>query len=1329
MVTKWFTIDSAGTLHGSAGSDQLSSSNKDATLIGGLGDDVYVVSHQSTKVVEAANGGYDEVVVYTNEGYRLPDNIEKLTLRTVHNAWLEGNALANDIVGGVGNNWIDGGAGNDILTGGDGFDVFVIRKGDGSDTITDFNATQDVVRLTDYNFKSFSEVVSHAKQVGANTVIDLGGGETLTLLNVKTQELRADNFPLALDLSGAVNTFVDDFNTFSRFDGQSGTWTTKYTWGDDAAYFLPSNREKQAYVDEDFRGLGGKTAGSALGLNPFSVDDGQLVISSRPVDASVQKHLGNQTHTSGMITTADTFAQTYGYFEITAQMPDTAGAWPAFWLLPVDNTWPPEIDIFESYGGFGDQMSLGMISAEERWGAWTPMDNPYGEMHTYGALWTPYDVTFYIDGQPMLTLATPDDYHKPMYMLANLAMGGGGAVDPALNATADLRIEQVRVLQLQEYTLEGFSLKTSAAPGTTVQGAFGTSANELFNSSEVVLRGGAGDDTYVVSNGGQEIIEDLGGGIDTVLASVNHTLGKNVENLTLTGTGNISGTGNSAANILTGNSGNNVLNGGAGNDILVGGAGNDIFVVGRNEGSDIIADFTFGQDKIQLKDMQFVTFDDVQAAMRQVGKDVYVQLSTYDTLVIRNTKLGDFSAADFVLSDRPTESLAALRWVNGADNNATVYGGGVRSEWLGGKGSQFTLVGGDGDDWYTVHGGVTIVEQFAQGIDTAVAWGAYTLPANVENLVLKVATTGRGNELSNLIIGSAGNDSLFGMAGNDWLEGGDGNDMLDGGDGNDHLFGGNGDDQLFGGNGDDVLEGGAGNDVLDGGKGIDIAVYDIDFASAKVSYDAATGELVISSAATGTDRLRNVEVVRFRDGDRLVTSDGRLVSRVEPEVPPAVVGVTVHGNDATNTLTGADGDDKLYGYRGNDTLIGGKGNDILDGGIGADVMIGGQGDDTYYVDNIKDIVVELAGEGNDTVISSINLSLSDAGFENVENLTLTGKASVAKGNALNNVLTGNEGTNYLHGIGGTDTLIGGKGDDTYVVDTTNHVIVELAGEGRDRVEFTGKDGDTFHLPSNVEILVLLGTANTNGVGNDDDNWFSGNSGDNHLFGGAGTDTLVGGAGNDILDGGTGADVMVGGEGNDTYYVDNVGDSVSEGQNQGIDTVISSLSTYTLGYNVENLTLAAGVQSAVTGIGNGLSNVLTGNEFGNRLDGGAGFDTLIGGGGKDILTGGTGNDVFVFQKVSDSFAGAQRDIITDFGAKSGDWDLIDVSGIDAITGGANDAFRWIGTSEFSGKGGELRFYFDDKLNATVVEGDVDGGVADFQIELTGKYFLNANQFIL
>ena len=130
--------------------------------------------------------------------------------------------------------------------------------------------------------------------------------------------------------------------------------------------------------------------------------------------------------------------------------------------------------------------------------------------------------------------------------------------------------------------------------------------------------------------------------------------------------------------------------------------------------------------------------------------------------------------------------------------------------------------------------------------------------------------------------------------------------------------------------------------------------------------------------------------------------------------------------------------------------------------------------------------------------------------------------------------------------------------------------------------------------------------------------------DDRISGLGGNDTLSSGAGDDVLDGGSGTDTMRGGGGNDTYIVDAMGDVVGEDFNEGIDTVRSYM-TYTLGINMENLTLAG--MAAINGTGNALDNILLGHSANTILNGRAGHDRLAGA-WYDMMFGGTGDDLYI-----------------------------------------------------------------------------------------------------
>ncbi|WP_395059704.1 calcium-binding protein [Polaromonas sp.] len=301
----------------------------------------------------------------------------------------------------------------------------------------------------------------------------------------------------------------------------------------------------------------------------------------------------------------------------------------------------------------------------------------------------------------------------------------------------------------------------------------------------------------------------------------------------------------------------------------------------------------------------------------------------------------------------------------------------------------------------------------------------------------------------------------------------------------------------------------------------------------------------------------------------------------------------------------------IRGTAGADTLTGTNVNDRFHAGEGADRMTGGDGDDTYYVDNTGDVIVERAGEGTDTIISTVSKTLS----AHVENLTLAGSDAInATGNSLDNIVIGNAAKNTLSGGAGADRMQGGAGDDSYYVDNAGDEVLEEQGEGTDRVI----SPISFTLGADVEDLQLSGTGNISATGNAQANKLTGNSGAN---------TLTGGAGDDRLTGGLGADQMLGGEGDDLYEVDNTADVVTEFAGEGVDTVEASV-TYTLASEVENVILTG--LAAIDGTGNALNNLLQGNAGDNTLTGGAGNDTLNGMKGADTLIGGTGNDTYLFE---------------------------------------------------------------------------------------------------
>ncbi|MDX1297069.1 MAG: peroxidase family protein [Pseudomonas sp.] len=364
----------------------------------------------------------------------------------------------------------------------------------------------------------------------------------------------------------------------------------------------------------------------------------------------------------------------------------------------------------------------------------------------------------------------------------------------------------------------------------------------------------------------------------------------------------------------------------------------------------------------------------------------------------------------------------------------------------------------------------------------------------------------------------------------------------------------------------------------------------------------ADGETFTVTAAQASQQIR--VVVSYTD-------NRGTFETVTSAATALVASAVIIGTNAGETLTGTEFDDQIFalggndilnGLAGNDFLDGGAGSDLLDGGLGADVMLGGTGNDTYIVDDVGDVVTELAGEGTDTVLTSLLSYVLDA---NVERLTFTGIGNfVGTGNALNNILTGGNGNDILDGGAGADRLVGGFGDDSYFVDVANDIIIEEFGGGTDTVYSTSA---TFNLRANVENLTHIGSNATEVNGNGLDNVIQGGIGNDTLNGRGGNDTLIGGDGNDTLIGGGGDDLLEGGLGNDT---------------------------------------------------------LLGGAGNDTLEGGAGDDFLNGGGGNDRMTGGEGNDTMNVSQGNDILvfgANFGNDTVIGFDANpGGGQDLLNIA---------------------------------------------------------------------
>ena len=460
------------------------------------------------------------------------------------------------------------------------------------------------------------------------------------------------------------------------------------------------------------------------------------------------------------------------------------------------------------------------------------------------------------------------------------------------------------------------------------------------------------------------------------------------------------------------------------------------------------------------------------------------------------------------------------------------------------------------------------------------------------------------------------------------------------------------------------------------------------------------------------------------------------------------------GGAGDDTIKGGTGNDKIYGGAGNDKLFGEAGNDLLNGGKGRDSMRGGAGNDTYVIDDAKDKVIEGAGQGIDTVRSSVS-SLKPLAA-NVDNLILTGHALDGVGNELDNTITGNSLDNGLGGAGGNDVLFGGAGhdflnggdgDDTLYGGAGQDFLFGAAGsdnlsggagadglDGAEGFDIVSYQSSLAGVTVNISFNSPLKDANGffHGVGGDaqgdvlhdvegliGSNFSDDLTCDPFVLGNFGTQ-LIGGGGNDILHGGLLDDLLIDGATDLPFAV----------TTDPFFNVIGSGNDQMFG--------GAGGDLIAAGVGDDL------------LDGGDGNDTLAGGAGADILIGGDAtfqvndHDTFLYFSASDTGVGAgNRDRILDFKQTL---DKIDLSAIDISTDPQLDPV--IKSSAFSFGGQQLpgyvstlhgepdppavvSFYFAD--GHTIVQGYVSDNhghaVNHFEIDLTGLFLLKASDFVL
>jgi Ca2+-binding RTX toxin-like protein len=822
----------------------------------------------------------------------------------------------------------------------------------------------------------------------------------------------------------------------------------------------------------------------------------------------------------------------------------------------------------------------------------------------------------------------------------------------------------------------------------------GTSGADLlagFGGADT-LNGGLGDDVYIVSSG--DVLSDSGG-VDTVRSDVSWTLGASFENLTLTGTGNITANGNNLSNIIFGNNGNNgSINGRAGNDTMYGMGGNDTFDMSTGgtasygddhiEGGEGIDTIDFGANARSAVTVDFfwgratgggdggagsATVWQVENA---VGGAFADRLAGYfgdnflyggagnDTLSGSfgvDTLQGAAGNDSFILDATGTENADQITdFASGADrmvlDGAAMTAIGVSGDFAAGEGRFYSAAGAtggqDADDRIVYNSTTGDLYYDADGSGS----GAAELIARLGAGRILAATDITVINGSDPVQGTPGDDSLVGTPADDVIDGLAGNDTIRGEGGDDHLIGGAGDDELNDGGGDDLVQGGEGNDILSSGWGNALleggAGNDTLYGGFSHPYDEEPGDTL--SGGLGDDWYE-VPTGGFAGGlmgpITLIDEGGIDTVAVQGEwtLGDGFENLHLYGQyEGTSRGTGNALDNVI-------TMDGGGMGFDADGGDGNDTLIGGGSGGNWYRfhagsgDYGHDTV--LGGDGMDTV------SFYDWSPPTYVNESYAHGAVVVDLRA--GTLTGG-------GIGGSGSATLSKIDGVWGGDFGDHLI---AHDGLEVTEW--RYGEVRFVGATLQ-----------GMGGNDT--IEGGAAADVLIGGAGNDLIDGGDANDTISGGRGADQVSGGAGDDIFYMGQQAGPLWTEANDGADVIDGGSGTDEIsffeywGAAVEadlaagTLLDSAGGSASFAGIenftGGTLDDHILGDDGANSLSGGAGEDVIDGRGGDDQIFGSTtwgqldtGNQLY---------GGDGNDVVTGSG---GDDLLSGGAGNDTLLGGS------------------------------------------------------------